>query len=210
MEKIVIIGYSGHSYGVIDILRQRGYSIAGYIDRVEKAINPYTIKFIGSENDPDSIKVLQESLFIVTIGDCKVRSNIYRTLIKCNYSSLNAIHPNSNICINVSIGSGNMIMAGVVINAFSKIGNAVIINSGAIVEHECTIGDYSHIAPGAVLAGNVNVGVRSFIGANSVIKEGVKIGDDVIIGAGSVVIRDVLCGEKVAGNPARKILYEKK
>ena len=42
-------------------------------------------------------------------------------------------------------------MAGVVINAGTKIGENVIINTGAIVEHDCIIDHHGHIATGARL-----------------------------------------------------------
>ena len=205
MENIIIMGYSGHSYVVIDILKQQGYNIKGYFDRLPTSVNPFDLKYLGDENLDESIQKIRNNKFLVAIGDNNIRRKVFDKMLYNELTSLNAIHPKAIIGHSVTMGTGNMVMAGAVINALCSVGNAVIINSGAIVEHECVIGDYSHIAPGAVLAGKVKVGCSSFIGANSVVKEGVTIGDNVIIGAGSIVIRDIPDGETVVGNPAKKI-----
>jgi len=205
MGEIIIIGYSGHAFVVIDTLQQNKHEVIGYLDQAEKSFNPFCLEYMGSEDDQGTIKRLKGHQFIVTIGNNRIRANVFGKMIGRGLIPINAIHPRANIGANLNIGTGNMIMAAAIINSFSKIGNAVIINSGAIIEHECMIEDYAHIAPGAVLAGNVKVGHHSFIGANAVIKEGVTIGNKVIIGAGSVVIRDLADGVKVAGNPAKNI-----
>lgn len=205
MENIIIIGYSGHSYVVIDILEQQSYNIIGYLDKSLKSFNPFSLPYMGDESLPESINLLANNKFIVAIGENKVRENIFKKIVNNKLLSINAIHPKSTIGPGVKLGRGVMIMAGTVINGFCEIGDSVIINTGAIIEHECIIGDFSHIAPGAVLAGNVKIGHRTFIGANSVIKEGTIIGNEVIVGAGSVVIADIPDSSKVVGNPAKKI-----
>lgn len=205
MESIIIIGYSGHSYVVIDILMQQGYTVIGYLDKSLKFINPFSLPYIGDENLLESINLVSKNKFIVTIGDNRIRENVFGKMVSKKLRSINAIHPKSTIGHAVKLREGIMIMADSVLNAFCEIGDSVIINTGAIIEHECIVGNFSHVASGAVLAGNVEIGHRTFIGANSVVKEGIKIGNDVIVGAGSVVIRDIPDGSKVVGNPAKRI-----
>ena len=52
-KKIVIIGYSGHSYGCLEIALNQGISIIGYYDIVEKDLNPYNLKYLGEEREID-------------------------------------------------------------------------------------------------------------------------------------------------------------
>lgn len=205
MENVIIIGYSGHAYVVIDILKQQGCKIEGYLDRSIKSVNPFDLKYLGDENLDEAIEKIKSFKFFVAIGDNNIRKKIFEKMFYNKMNSLNAIHPKATVSNSVFMGIGNIIMAGTVINSLCSIGNGVIVNSGAIVEHECVIGDFSHIAPGAVLAGNVKVGDCSFVGANSVVKEGINIGNNVIIGAGSVVINNLADGSKVVGNPAKEI-----
>lgn len=61
------------------------------------------------------------------------------------------------------------------------------------------------IAEQPVTSKGINVGEDVWLGTSVCVVDGVNIGDGAIAGAGSVVTRDVAAGDKVAGNPARKI-----
>ena len=200
-KRIVIIGYSGHSYVCIEVAIMQGFSIDGYHDILENVNNPYNLKYLGHEDNIDLMKKP-----FITIGDNNIRAKIYEKF-KINNISLNTTltHPNATISKSSLIKEQSLINAGVIINPQVKIGVGCIINTGTIIEHDCSIGKFSHIAPGTVLAGNVSIGSRCMIGANSVIKQGIKIGDNVTVGAGSVVLKDVNSNTMVVGNPAKKI-----
>ncbi len=202
-----IVGYSGHAFVAIDILKSCGLVVSAYLDFEEKKNNPYAIPYLGSENDLAVIELLRNYQYFVGIGDNHIRRKIIEHLIlKLNFTPINATHQNSNVSSNVKLGFGNLIAAGATINPCVMIGNGVICNTQSSIDHECVIENYVHIAPGAVLCGNVHVGENSFIGANSVIKQGIRIGKNVIIGAGSVVVKDVLESGIYAGNPTKKII----
>ena len=200
-KKIVLIGYSGHSYGCVEVAIKQGFSIVGYHDVLENISNPYNLNYLGHE---DTIELNNKAF--ITLGDNILRRKIYEKL-KSNNVFLNTILIHSNAIISKSslIEEQTFISAGVIINPQVKIGVGCIINTGAIIEHDCSIGKFSHIAPGAVLAGNVSIGSGCMIGANAVIKQGVKVGDNVIIGAGSVVLKDVNSNTIFVGNPAKQI-----
>jgi sugar O-acyltransferase (sialic acid O-acetyltransferase NeuD family) len=200
-KRIVFIGYSGHSFGCIEIAINQGCSIVGYHDILEKVSNPYNLKYLGSEDNID----LNNNSFIA-IADNIVRRKIFEKLKSKNISlDINLIHSNTTISKSSVIKEQIFIGAGVIINPQVKIGIGCIINTGSIIEHDCSIGKFSHIAPGAVLAGNVSIGSGCMVGANSVIKQGVKVGDNVIIGAGAVVLKDIISNTVFVGNPAKKI-----
>lgn len=203
MSKCVILGYSGHSFVVIDAIHKAGLNVDAYSDKVNRTLNPYNLEYLGYEGDENFDEWSKGHEFILGIGDNLIRENVANHIIKRGERLVKVIHPSSIISSNVDIGEGAFIAAGVIINPLVSIGKNVIINTGALVEHEGLIDDNVHIAPGAVVAGNVKIGHRSFIGANAVIKEGVEIGNDVIVGAGAVVIDNIRSQTKVVGNPAR-------
>lgn len=203
VSEVILVGYSGHSYVVADVLFQSGAKIKGYFDRVEKDFNPFNLNYLGSDNTDTWKEDFTKFGFIVAIGDNSIRGRIYNAFKQKGVQLINATHPSAIISSSVKIGKGLMIMPGVVVNAFAQIGDGVILNSNCTVEHECSIGDYVHIAPGAILAGNVTVGDYTFIGAGAVVKQGVTIGKNVVIGAGCVVLKDVEDNQTVVGNPGR-------
>ncbi len=210
MDKdIVIVGYSGHSFVVIDALLRNGRTVQGYCDSEEKAWNPFGLKYIGSESSDAIIESLKGQDLFITIGSNRIRRKVFEHFTRNGVAlRCNVVHPSAVIATKMTMGTGVFVSANACINPFSEIGDQVICNTGAIIEHECKISDFCHIAPGAVLAGNVYLGEESFVGANAVVKQGVRIGRRVTIGAGTVVIKDIPDDVTVAGNPARIIKSE--
>lgn len=199
MEKINIIGYSGHSYVCIETAKLNNIVAEGYYDIESKINNPYNLKYLGVEG-----KTADFQKVFICIADNEIRRNIYNKLSKFDFK-INLIHPDSIISSSTKFKSQTLVCAGSIINPQVKIGKGCIINTGSIIEHECQIGDFTHIGPGSVLLGDVKIGDCSFIGANSVIKQGLKIGNNVLVGAGAVVIHNIPDNTKVVGNPAKKI-----
>ena len=205
-KKCVIIGYSGHSYVVIDALQSMNIVVTAYCDQKAKGVNPFDLEYIGIEQSPEGIQALGENDYFISVGDNSIRRSIYKKLKNLGLQEpINAIHQRSIIGSSVGLGKGIYIGPNAIINALSRIGNGVIINTAAIIEHECKIGDFCHIGPSATLAGNVKVGHGTFIGANAVIKQNITIGDHVVIGAGAVIIKDIPDNSVVVGNPQRFI-----
>jgi sugar O-acyltransferase (sialic acid O-acetyltransferase NeuD family) len=201
MKEAIIIGYSGHSFVVLDILLANNYMIKGYCEKFEKEKNPYNLQYLGNEDD---LSQLGSNEFIfIAIGDNFRRNVIFHSLAEKGIQMPAVSHPTSIVSSKVKIGSASMLMPGCIVNALSIIGNGVICNSASVIEHECVIGDFVHIGPSAVLAGGVTIGDNCFIGANSFIKQGVKIGSNVVVGAGSVVLNDIKDNSVVYGNPSK-------
>jgi sugar O-acyltransferase (sialic acid O-acetyltransferase NeuD family) len=204
-KEIILVGYSGHAYVLVDTALENRYRIVGYCDQKKADNDPYKLKYLGSETDDDFIGWKEEPAFIVGIGDNNVRQRIAKLIERKSRTVETIIHETACVSKSAMLGNGCFVNKNVSINALAVIGAHVILNTGCIIEHECIIGDAVHIAPGAVLAGNVRIGERTFVGANAVIKQGVVIGKDVVIGAGTVVLTDIPDGSRIVGNPGRQI-----
>jgi sugar O-acyltransferase (sialic acid O-acetyltransferase NeuD family) len=140
---------------------------------------------------------------IVAIGDNALRKKVV-SLTRHSFTS--AIHSSCGVSIHSKIGTGCMILHGVIVQIHTIIGDHVIINTASSIDHDCVIHDYVHIAPRAVLCGRVKVGEGAFIGAGAVILPGISIGSWATVGAGAVVTKDVPDGVTVVGNPAKKFV----
>jgi len=201
--KVLILGYSGHAYVVVDALYSVGYKVDGYFEKSIPNQNPFELRYLGNEEEILGTAQYREYNAFPALGDNRLREAVY-SKCKGHFSEfLTVIHKEANFSDYATIGTASLVCRGANINPMAVIGNGVILNTSSVVEHECVVNDFSHIAPGAVLAGNVHVGAFSFIGANAVIREGVKIGKNVLVGAGSVVIKDVPDNQIVVGNPAK-------
>jgi sugar O-acyltransferase (sialic acid O-acetyltransferase NeuD family) len=202
-KDVIIIGYSGHSYEIIETFLINKINVKGYCEPKEKTNNPFSIKYLGDERKKDSKIFIENNSFFIAIGDNKKRSSISEYILKNKGILINAIHSSSSISSGSIMGKGNFIGRNSCINYESKLGDNIIINTASIIEHETIIESSVHIGPGAVICGGVKIKKESFIGANTVIKENLTIGQNVIIGAGSVVIRNVPDDSILYGNPAK-------
>lgn len=202
-KDVIIIGYSGHSYEIIESLKANNYQIKGYCEPKEKKTNPFSIKYLGDEANKNPEEFIKGESFFIAIGNNEKRHKIGKYILKNNGELVNAIHLSSSISKGSKIGKGNFIGRNSCINYNSNLGNNIIVNTSSVIEHDSIIENAVHIGPGAVICGGVRIGEQSFIGANSIIRENMIIGKNVIIGAGSVVISNIPNNSIYFGNPAK-------
>lgn len=196
MNKLIIIGASGHGKVVADIARLNGYNDIVFLDDDESKKECAGYPVVGKiENAPDG------EIF-VAIGNNEIRRRISQKYSERNQPVL--IHPHSVVAEDTKIGPGSVIMAGVVINPETIIGCGSIINTCSSVDHDCIVGDYSHIAVGAHLCGSVTVGCNTWVGAGATVINSIQICDNCMIGAGAVVVDDIVEKGTYIGIPARK------
>lgn len=201
---MVIIGYSGHAYVALGILRLAGREVVGYCDVGPREENPYELRYLGFEGTEAGMEIIRANDFFIGIGDNGTRRKIHEQFAAIQRYPVNAVHPSAVIDPSVTVSPhGVMICAGVCINPLASIGAGAICNTGSVIEHECVVGEFAHIGPGAVLCGNVRVGAGSFVGAGAVIRQNIRVGKNAMIGMGAVVVKDVADGETVVGNPSR-------
>ena len=118
----------------------------------------------------------------------------------------------ANIVImdNVKIGEATILSPFVTLTSNIQIGKYFQANLYSYVEHDCVIGDFVTFAPAVKCNGNIIIKDHVYIGAGAVIKQGAPgnpmvIGVGAVIGMGAVVTKSVAPGDKIAGNPAKKL-----
>ena len=212
LKDVVLLGGGGHAKVVLEaILKYHGeYRVIGITDSDAGKHNQrlMNVPFIGDDGILEELyaRGLRKAFISLgTVDNPLPRLYLYKRLKETGFSCINVFHGRSIVSEYVSLGEGNAILAGAVVNAGAAIGNNCILNTGSIVEHDCVIGDNVHVAPGSVISGAVRISGNSFIGAGAVVMQGVSIGEGCTIGAGAVVIRDLPPGSRVAGVPAREI-----
>ncbi len=187
-KDVIIIGAGGHAKVIADIIYKSGDNLIGFLDDnlANKGKEIYLgKKVIGTTKD---IEIYNKNYFIIGIGNNSIRKKINN---ENNLKLYTAIHPSAIIAEDVKIGTGSVIMAGVVINPGTVIGKNCIINTCSSLDHDNLLEDYVHISPGAHLAGTVSVKEGTWICTGATIINNITIAKNNIIGAGSVVIKDI-------------------
>lgn len=201
IKTLSILGIGGHAKVVIDSAKLNGFDVDCLYDDDPLKINSFffDVKIKG----PIDNKVIGNSIF--AIGNNKIRKKLSDIVYKANWVTI--IHPSAIISRDVEIGEGTIIMAGVVIQAGTKVGKHCIINTSSCLDHDCKIGNFVHVAPNCGLAGSVSVEDGTFIGIGTSIIPNKNIGKWSTVGAGSVVINDLPDFCTAVGLPARVIKY---
>ncbi|MBD9355071.1 acetyltransferase [Methylomonas albis] len=200
-KPVILLGSGGHARVLLDMLRRLEIEILGIADphrlpgsehfgvRIlgdDSAIRAYATDGIALVNGIGSLP-----------GDADLRATLYQRCVAQGYRFQTVVDPRAFAAGDVQLAEGVQVMAGVIIQAGTKIAENCIVNSGAIVEHDCCVGRDVHIAPGAVLSGGVELGDKVHIGTGATIIQGIRIGSGSVVGAGSVVTRDVGCKQIV-------------
>lgn len=197
-NRLVIVGAGGHGKVVADIALKNGYKDICFVDdNATGECLGYPI--IGTSAVLERLDDLKTD-FIIAVGNNEIRKRVAESH-DVNWVSL--IHPSAQIGVNVKIGKGTVVMAGVVINACASIGQHCIINSCAVVEHDNILADYVHISPNTALGGTVHIGECAHIGIGATVKNNINVCSNCRIGAGAVVVKDIFAGGVYIGIPAR-------
>lgn len=203
-DKLIIIGASGHGKVVADIaIKTNKWQSIAFLDDDESIKTSMGLEVIGKTADAFTYK--DEAEFFVAIGSNVTREKIQEKLIAEGLNVASLIHPSAVIGIDVEIGIGSVVMAGVVINSSSRIGKGCIINTNSSLDHDNTIEDYVHISPGVRTGGSVVIGKCTWLGIGSVVSNNVNICSGCKVGAGAVVVKDITEPGTYVGVPVRKI-----
>ena len=197
MNRLIILGASGHGRVIADIARLMGYRDIVFLDDNEDVVECAGYPVVGRTSEAPAGEIF------VAIGNADIRKKLME--VYQNRVQPILIHRSAVIADNVIIGKGSVVMAGAVINPGVKIGRGVIVNTASSVDHDCVVGDFVHVAVGAHICGSVTVGEETWIGAGAIVSNNVHICRNCIIGAGAVVIRDIDQSGKYVGVPVKRL-----
>ena len=203
-NKLLIIGASGHGKDVADIaLKMNKWQSIAFLDDDKSIKTSIGLEVIGASDD--IFTHIDEYEIFVGIGNNDTRQRIHEMLETFGASIPILIHPSAVIGSQVDVGTGTVVMAGVVVNCCTKIGKGCIINTGSTIDHDNCIEDFVHVSPGSHLAGTVKVGKGSWLGIGSVVSNNINIANGCKVGAGSVVVKDISESGVYVGVPVRRV-----
>jgi sugar O-acyltransferase (sialic acid O-acetyltransferase NeuD family) len=204
---MLIVGAGGHAKELLGIFHEQNQMENLFcFDDVNKHVDNMLLGISPILKNEEEVKRLfrKDKAFVLGTGSPKIRYLLAQKFLRLGGELTTVISPDARVGkLNVFLGAGLNIMAGVVITQNITLGVGTLVNANATIHHDCRIGDYCEFSPGCHLLGNVKIGARTFIGAGAVILPNITIGSDVVIGAGAVVTKDVPNGLMVKGIPAK-------
>lgn len=211
MAKNIAIFCAGpHARVLIDSLQKNeDVNIVGIIDSVQDIDSIYYgIKVIGRQNE--LIELCKKYNFnsgLVALGDNYLREKVVNELLdqKKDFEFINVISQFASISPTATIGVGNVIMPGVVVNSEAIIGNHCIINTNSSLEHNCVMEDFSSLSAGVTTGGYFKLGRYSAIALGVTIYDRTSIGENVVVGSGSLVTKDLESHGLYYGIPAKRV-----
>ena len=125
-KKIILLGYSGHSYSVIDAAHSCGQKIGGYCDLENNETNPFNLKYFG----PESKAIINT---LSKIGKGTVINTGAIVEHECVIAEYCHIAPGAVLAGKVHIGANSFIGANATVIQGVQIGSNVTIGAGAVV-----------------------------------------------------------------------------
>lgn len=115
---------------------------------------------------------------IVTIGNNKLREDIYSKAKAIGYSFPNIVCSSAYISPHTKIGCGCVLLNNVVVQNGGRVGDGVLLNPGVEVHNDAFVDDYALIYTNSVVRALAHVGKRVRIGSNVSISNNVNVADD--------------------------------
>ncbi|MDO4261024.1 MAG: hypothetical protein Q4C82_03005 [Eubacteriales bacterium] len=112
------------------------------------------------------------------------------------------------------IGDGCLLLAGAVVAAGDSrttvLGESCVVGMLGDVGHNCVIGAGTSVGGKCSISGHCDLGEHAYIAPMAVTTNRIEVGAHAYLGIGAVAIKDVPAGEKQFGNPARRVMEQKK
>lgn len=133
------------------------------------------------------------------------KQTLIKKLLAAHYSLPNLIHPSVNISKYATLGSGNILFAGTIIELFSIVGDGNVLYNNTCIAHDVQIGSANFFAPSVTVCGNTVIGNTNFLGARTVIANNLNIQNNNKIGIGSVVTKNLASNISGVGFPFKTL-----
>lgn len=195
------------------------FGAGDFADSVTRIFNISVIKYFVSDEKfitSDCTEVLNEDIinlyppseyeFIIAMGydSLDSKAEVFNSIKRMGYSITSLIHEYSYVSNDVSIGAGNIVFPGCVLEPGVSLGDGNVLWSNVTVCHDVTVGNMNFFSSGTIVGGYTGLGSRNFLCFNSVISSRLKLGDNNIIGANSFLNSSISSGHKYLGSPATK------
>ena len=183
-EKLLLLGSGGFGRVVLEHAKL-DYDCAFIDDGLETGTVVDGVPVIGKTSELDKFYP-EFKLLLVTIGNNRLREELYRAAACIGYDFPIIIVPSAYISPHARIGKGCVVLNNAVVQNNAQIGDGVILNPGVEAHHDSRIGNYCLIYTNSVVRSLTHVGDRVWIGSTATVATSAVVPDDEIIEDGKV------------------------
>jgi sugar O-acyltransferase (sialic acid O-acetyltransferase NeuD family) len=204
MEKVLIVGGGDGAVQILDVIRASQTQRAiGIVDDNTKlkgktVVGVPSIGKIDAKYVSDLYKEGRFDSAIISIStDIAFRDKVFVDFSKKGIPFTNIIHPTSYVGLNVSLGTGNVILAFCQIGPCAKIENNNFLSAYTNIEHHNMLGNSCSFGPGVLTSSSVKIGDKVKFGTGIFVEPFVKIGSNSTIASGSILTGNIPDGHIV-------------
>ncbi|MBI4323742.1 MAG: hypothetical protein HY674_00600 [Chloroflexi bacterium] len=132
-----------------------------------------------------------DAVVIAFSNDLAARRRVFESLRAQGIPFANVLDPTVSLHSNVSLGEGNVILAGCRLGSCAIIGDNNFLSAFVNLEHHNVLGSHCTFGPGVMTSSRVQISDGCRFGTGIFIEPGVSIGHDSIVASGSILTQDV-------------------
>ncbi|NMR21436.1 NeuD/PglB/VioB family sugar acetyltransferase [Cellulomonas fimi] len=206
--QLLLVAASGLAREVLALVRAGGaHEVTGFLDDdvTRRGTSVDGVPVLGGLEE---VKHHPDAAVLLCVGRGAGRERLAARLADLGVDEdryATVVHPGVDVPVGCSVGSGSILLAGVVLTAAVRVGRHVVVMPNATLTHDDVLEDFSTVCAGVALGGGVHVGRAAYLGMAASVRERVVVGAGATLGMGGVLLTDMPDGETWAGVPARPI-----
>jgi acetyltransferase-like isoleucine patch superfamily enzyme len=197
MKRLAIIGSAlgGGAAQIIEALRGQGELAACFIlDRDPDVIGKeiFNVPVIGATDEVIlrwDRKEFDQAIIAIG-GDLKERKAVYDLLVVNAIPLANVVDPDAKLGMNVTMGSGNVILNHSYLGNNVRLGDNNYILNQCSLQHDTIIGDHNYLATNVTIGAKVRVGSLNRFGIKSIVESRSVVGDSRLLKSGEIASFD--------------------
>lgn len=203
-RRLLLVAASGLAREVAQAARAAGEDVVGFLDD-DPARHGTTVDDVPVLGGLEAVHRYPDTTIVLCPGKGATRERIAARLREFGvgedrYGSV--VHPSVKVPSSCTIGTGSVLLAGVVLTTSVRLGQHVVVMPNVTLTHDDVVDDFATLCAGVQLGGSVRIGHSAYVGMAASVRERVHVGADAIVGMGAVVLQDVPPDQTWWGVPA--------
>ena len=124
---------------------------------------------------------------VVTIGDNRLREEIYRQAEALGFAFPNVVARSAYVSPFAQLGWGCILLNNAVVQNGAQIGNGVVLTVGVEAHHDCAIEDFALVYTNSVVRTGAKIGEGAKIGSTATVGNFVQVPEDAVIPDGAAI-----------------------